>query len=67
MNDTSLSPKTRISMAAEFNMSPRQFSSKIKQSGLTMPNGDIMPKHQKMIYEYFGYPLGIKKEWYVDV
>ena len=65
MNHTSLSPKTHLSMAAEFNMSPRLFSSKIKQ--LNIPNGDIMPKHQKMIYELLGYTSKAKREWYADV
>ena len=60
-------PKNRIEMAAEFDMNTRQFRDKIKQFELDIPHGDIMPKHQKEIYEKWGYPTGVKKEWYADV
>lgn len=67
MNQVILLPKTRLQIAAEYNMSPRQLTSKIKSLGLDIPHGDIMPKHQKMIYEAFGYPPSVKKEWYANV
>jgi hypothetical protein len=64
----SLGPKTRIQIADEYSdMKPRQLTAKIKRFNLDIPSGDIMIKHQKMIYEAFGYPSSVKKEWYAHV
>ena len=54
-------------MAGEYRMNARQFTAKTKQTPIDVPSGDIMPKKQKEIYEAWGYPTGIKKEWYADV
>jgi hypothetical protein len=67
MNQITLEPKTRIQIAGEYGMTPRQLTSKIKRFNLDVPSGDIMAKHQKMIYEEFGYPPSVKREWYADV
>ena len=62
-----VSPKNRITMAGEYAMNARQFTAKIRKTPIDVPSGDIMPKKQKEIYEAWGYPTGIKKEWYADV
>ena len=62
-----LAPKTRLMIAEEFEMKPRQLTAKILKFQLDIPSGDIMPKHQKMIYEKWGYPTGVNPEWYANV
>ena len=62
-----LTPKTRIIIAAEFEMTPRQLTAKIKKFQFDIPSGDIMPKHQKLMYDTWGYPTGINPEWYAFV
>ncbi len=67
MNLIPLAPKNRVEIALEYKMTPRQLTAKIKYFKLDIPSGDIMPKHQKMIYEAFGYPPSVKWEWYAHV
>lgn len=67
-NIVCLAPKTRLQMAEEFEMiDVRQLIAAFKRHKLDIPSGNIMPKHQKMIYDALGYPTSIKKEWYADV
>ena len=66
-SEFSLPPMTRIAVAAQYFMTSRQLADKIKQRNLDIPPSDLMPKHQKMIYDEFGYPRGVKREWYADV
>ena len=63
-NTIVLAPKTRILMGSELGMSPRLLTQKIREYKLDIPKGDILPKHQKLIYDLFGYPFHIQKEWY---
>ena len=54
-------------MAAEYNLSVQTFRNKLRQNGINLPPGSIMPKWQKVIYERLGYPAGVNKEHYKDV
>ncbi len=67
MNQVILLPKTRLQIAIEYGMTPRFLTTKIKRFHLDIPSGDILPKHQKLIYETFGYPSSVKRAWYADV
>ena len=62
-----LKAKNRIQISAEYGISLRVLALRIKKYELDIPQGDILPKHQKVIYEALGYPSGIKKEYYADV
>ena len=62
-----LKAKNRIQISAEYGISPRVLALRIKKYELDIPQGDILSKHQKVIYEALGYPTGIKKEYYADV
>jgi len=52
-------PKTRLQMAAEYNMLIRSFMRKLSQAGITLPPGRIMPDDQLRIYQALGSPIFI--------
>jgi hypothetical protein len=67
MDQALLLPKTRLQIAAEYGFTPRFLTSKMRRFLLDIPSGDILPKHQKLIYEALGYPSSVKRAWYADV
>jgi hypothetical protein len=48
--------KTRTMIADEYGIHRKTFERKLKQAGIILPVGNISPKFQKIIYEYFGDP-----------
>jgi hypothetical protein len=48
--------KTRAMIADEYGIHRKTLERKIKQAGLELPSGNISPKSQQVIYEYFGSP-----------
>ena len=49
-------PKTRLQIAAEYNMDIKAFRRKLKQAGIELPRGQIIPADQIRIYRALGAP-----------
>jgi len=50
-------PKSRLQMAAEYNMHVKSFMRKLSQVGIILPHGRIMPDDQLRIYLALGSPI----------
>ncbi len=59
--------KTRQQMAAEYGISCKTLSRRLKQAGIDIPGGLILPTNQTRIYSALGFPQAMprsaKSEW----
>jgi DNA-binding NtrC family response regulator len=51
-----LHPKTRIEVAEEYGISRRTLKRRLKEAGIRLPPGKIVPADLKLIYETLGRP-----------
>lgn len=59
--------KTRKELAAEFKISRKTLSRRLEKENIKLPDGVVLPKEQKIVYEAFGYPHPDWKEQYKNV
>jgi hypothetical protein len=70
ISTTTIEPKSLSFMADEFKVTPKTFSNHIKKDEVLkneIKGGVQFPRHQKMIYERFGYPQCVNKKDYEHV
>ena len=48
-------PKTRIQIAAEYQISQNTLRRRLGRSQVDLPAGSILPAHQRLLYERLGY------------
>ena len=66
-SDPPIASKTREQLALELNYTISTFKRKLKEVSIVLPGGLISPKWQKIIYEAFWYPPGVRKMDYEDL
>jgi hypothetical protein len=59
--------KTRLQIADEYDIHYQTLWRMLKENGITLPHGRVLPKWQKVIYEKFGYPEGVQKSDYEEI
>lgn len=57
-----LSPKTRQQIAEEYGIHRNTLYKKLKEKGIKLPTGLLMPPDIKKIYDTLGYPEQILKQ-----
>ncbi|MBI1226062.1 MAG: hypothetical protein GC192_12575 [Bacteroidetes bacterium] len=61
------SAKTRLQIADEYDIHYQTLWRMLKENNITLPNGRVLPKGQKVIYEKFGYPKGVERLDYEEI
>lgn len=51
-----LKPKTRLEVAGEYGISRRTLKRRLREAGIRLPPGKIVPSDLKLIYETLGRP-----------
>lgn len=64
---TTIPPKTRKQIADEYGWSISTLRRRLKANGVNLPSGCLLATHQKLIYEYLSYPVGVAKEEYQEI
>ena len=67
MPTPTIPPKTRIQIAAEYQISQDTLRRRLGRSQVALPTGSILPAHQRLLYERLGYPAGVDPADYADI
>lgn len=57
-------PKTRKQIADEYGISTITLRRRLKKLKVPLPSGNLLPAHQRLVYERLGYPQGVKHTAY---
>lgn len=67
MPTPSLPPKSRRQIAAEYQISSDTLRRRLRRMKIAIPNGLILPAHQRQVYERLGYPAGVDPADYAEI
>ncbi len=54
--------KTRQQIAEEYGINRKTLERRLKQASIILPSGNLSPKNQQVIYEYFGVPPSLMSQ-----